>query len=147
VTFSDSPADYVILTYNSNLATCAFTSTPNIPLTNSGVLSVIGGAQAVLALAPAESGAYQLGLKCDGADASIACSLNNEMANAQAAVTVTTSSSGGSGSGSSSGGGHGGGGGIGWLELGSLAALLALVRMRPHRLRRSDEIPHAAFGP
>ena len=70
VTFSDSPADYVTLTYNSNLTTCAFISNPAIAATDSGVLSVIGGAQVVLALAPGESGTYQLGLKCDGVDAS-----------------------------------------------------------------------------
>jgi hypothetical protein len=322
VTFSDSPADYVTLTYNSNLTQCTLITTPNIPLTNNGSLQGPPGPQAVVALAPAESGTYQLSLKCygppnynvtstplsltvsppppptetitftpgntvvvqepfsiswsstnapscnetgnipgqnqwgpqfqnqppsgqvnvfssaagqytigltcqsidpntaststsvtlnvvnltatltatptsvvnggsftlawtssggnscvasgGGANGSpwsgtlgasgsltqtattagtftyaIACSLNDEMANAQAAVTVTSSS----GSSGGSSGGHGGGGGIGWLELGSLVGLLlALARTRPLRGARTqiqhqnDELPRATLG-
>ena len=31
VTFSDSPADYSTLTWNSNLSNCSYASTPNLP--------------------------------------------------------------------------------------------------------------------
>jgi lysyl endopeptidase len=58
VTFSDSPADYVTLTYNSNLATCSLLSNPNTGW------QVPPDPQGVLTIAPTESGTYQLSLRC-----------------------------------------------------------------------------------
>jgi lysyl endopeptidase len=55
----------------------------------------------------------------------INCSAGNAMTSSQVDITVSAPSSSGGG-----GGGHGGGGGLGLLELGSLAALLALGRTR-----------------
>ena len=64
VTFSDSPADYVTLTYNSNLSECTLNTAPNLPLTNNGTLLSPPDPQGVLALAPTQSGSYQLSLNC-----------------------------------------------------------------------------------
>lgn len=61
VTFSDSPADYVTLTYNSNLSSCNLSSTPSI---NTNSAAVGSGPQGVLTLAPSASGTYQLSLQC-----------------------------------------------------------------------------------
>jgi hypothetical protein len=67
VTFTDSPADYVDVSYNSNLSECTLLTTPTIPLTNSGSLNVPPDPQGLVALAPAQSGTYQISMKCDGA--------------------------------------------------------------------------------
>jgi lysyl endopeptidase len=70
VTFSDSPADYVTITYDSNLSTCTFSSIPGIPV----ISYVIGSMQSpplpqgLITLAPYESGTYQLSISCNPAD-------------------------------------------------------------------------------
>ncbi len=61
VTFSDSPADYVTLTYNSNLSSCSLSSTSNI---NTSSAAVGTAPQGVLTLAPPASGTYQVSLTC-----------------------------------------------------------------------------------
>ena len=66
ITFSDSPADYVTLTYNSNLSVCTLLTSPNLPLTNSGSRNVPPDPQGLVALAPSQSGSYQISMKCDG---------------------------------------------------------------------------------
>jgi lysyl endopeptidase len=61
VTFSASPADYVTLSWNSNLSSCGFTSTPSIPDTI-GMNSAFP--QGELTLTPSQSGTYQLSVYC-----------------------------------------------------------------------------------
>jgi hypothetical protein len=67
VTFSDSPADYVDVSYDSNLSECTLITNPSIPVTNSGSLNFPPDPQGLIALAPAQSGSYQISMKCDGA--------------------------------------------------------------------------------
>jgi lysyl endopeptidase len=60
VTFSDSPADYVTLTYNSNLSTCYFTE-------SSAQLAVSfyeNLPQGTATLSPSQDGTYQLQIVC-----------------------------------------------------------------------------------
>lgn len=70
VTLSDSPADYVTITYNSNLSSCTFSSIPNIPVTNNanGSMQSPPWPQGLIILAPSESGTYQLSISCNPAD-------------------------------------------------------------------------------
>jgi hypothetical protein len=64
VTFTDSPADYVMLTYDSNLSACTLITNPNLPLTNSGSLQFPPDPQGLIAFAPARSGSYQISFRC-----------------------------------------------------------------------------------
>jgi lysyl endopeptidase len=65
VTFSDSPADYVTFTWNTNLSGCSFNSIPT------GLTQTIDtypyATQGEATLAPAGSGVYQLSLGCTSA--------------------------------------------------------------------------------
>lgn len=61
VKFSNSPADYVTLNWNSNLSGCGFMSSPSIPTTD-----VTNGSypQGTLTINPYQSGTYQLSVEC-----------------------------------------------------------------------------------
>ncbi len=80
VSFSDSPADYVTLTYNSNLSSCYLLSTPSIS-TNSAAVGT--APQGVLTLAPSASGTYQLSLQCTAVIGGVTVAAN------AAAMTLT----------------------------------------------------------
>jgi len=67
VVFSDSPADYVTLTWNSNLSTCSFASTPNLPIVSnasSGPFGSLPLPQGTLTIAPFQSGTYVMSVTC-----------------------------------------------------------------------------------
>jgi lysyl endopeptidase len=66
VTFSDSPVDYVTMTYNSNLSTCSASSIPNLPSppSSDAPFGTQPLPQGSLTLAPYQSGTYQLSVTC-----------------------------------------------------------------------------------
>lgn len=69
VTFSDSPADYVSLTWDSNLSNCSLNSSPNIPALGSGnsPFDSMPLPQGTLTIAPYQPGTYQLSVTCTAA--------------------------------------------------------------------------------
>jgi hypothetical protein len=64
VTFSNSPAGYITMSYSSNLSECTLNTTPNLPLGNSGSLDFPPLPQGLVAFAPAQSGTYQVSMQC-----------------------------------------------------------------------------------
>jgi hypothetical protein len=84
VTYSDSPADYVTLTWNSNLSNCGLNTTPNIPIVNISLLPFdsLPLPQGTLTLGPAHSGSYQLSMTCNPA------ALNPSVTSAPVILTV-----------------------------------------------------------
>ncbi|HVP32486.1 MAG TPA: hypothetical protein VMT09_02460 [Steroidobacteraceae bacterium] len=84
VTYSDSPADYVTLTWNSNLSNCSLNTTPNIPEVNVSFLPFdsLPLPQGTLTLGPVQSGSYQLSMTC------IPAALNPSVTSAPVTLTV-----------------------------------------------------------
>lgn len=68
VTFSDSPADYTTLTWNSNLSTCSW-STPGLPTApdSNPFWGTFPLPQGSIVIAPNQSGAYQVSVTCNPA--------------------------------------------------------------------------------
>jgi lysyl endopeptidase len=72
VTFSDSPADYSTLTWNSNLSNCSYASTPNLntqtpsnpPFDGFIPFSTLPLPQGSLTVTPSQSGTYSLSITC-----------------------------------------------------------------------------------
>lgn len=72
VTFSDSPADYSSLTWNSNLSNCSVTSTPNLPFSPTPLppfdsntpFDTLPLPQGSATMAPGQSGTYVLTVTC-----------------------------------------------------------------------------------
>ena len=67
VTFSDSPADYATLTWNSNLSNCSFPNVPGLLVAGNGDAFVgLPLPQGNMTLAPYESGTYEMSIVCTG---------------------------------------------------------------------------------
>lgn len=66
VPFSDSPADYVLVTYNSNLANCYLNASPYIPNASQDPLGTSGLAQGQVTVSPERSGTFELSMTCQG---------------------------------------------------------------------------------
>jgi hypothetical protein len=84
VAFSDSPADYVSLSWNSNLSSCSLNASPGIPLANVSLLPFgsLPLPQGMATLAPPHSGSYQLSMTC------IPAALNPSVTSAPTTLTV-----------------------------------------------------------
>jgi lysyl endopeptidase len=68
VTYTDSPADYVSLNWNSNLSNCIVNTNPSIPYSLSDPLSIAYLAQGSLILSPPAPGAYVISVTCGTPD-------------------------------------------------------------------------------
>jgi hypothetical protein len=68
VIFTDSPADYVSLNWNSNLSSCIFNSPNNIPYSLSDPLGIAYQAQGSLILNPPAPGVYPVSITCGSSD-------------------------------------------------------------------------------
>lgn len=64
VTYSDSPADSVTLSWNSNISTCIINTSPNIPYSLSDPLMIPYQAQGSAVLSPPEPGTYTVSVTC-----------------------------------------------------------------------------------
>lgn len=64
VTYSDSPADYVELDWNSNMSTCQFNSNPSLPDELSDPLMIAYQAQGSVTVNPPAPGTYALTVTC-----------------------------------------------------------------------------------
>jgi hypothetical protein len=64
VTYSDSPADYVELDWDSNMSSCRFNSNPSIPYGLSDPLMIAYQAQGSVTVNPPAPGTYALSVTC-----------------------------------------------------------------------------------
>lgn len=64
VAFSGSPADYVTLSWNSNLSGCSLATTPNLPTISDDPLGSVDLPQTAVTLSPYQSGTYALTVTC-----------------------------------------------------------------------------------
>jgi hypothetical protein len=65
VTLTDSPADYVTLTYDSNVTTCGPSTTPVLVANLNDPLAQFNPPQGTVTLSPARHGTYQIQMVCD----------------------------------------------------------------------------------